>query len=126
MVKNLSANEGDTRYAGLIPESESRKRQPTLVFLPGKFHGQRSLAATVCRAASSQTWLRMHTCHVMSYISEDIHYNITWNFENFKKIYMIITREMVILWYIHPLKYYAVIQRISKYGHGKNPTVTVV
>ena len=27
------------------PESESRKWQPTLVFLPGKFHGQKSLVS---------------------------------------------------------------------------------
>jgi len=29
--------------------------QPTAVFLPGKFHGQRSLAATVHGVAKSQT-----------------------------------------------------------------------
>ena len=31
------------------------ERQPTPVFLPGKAHGQRSLRATVCRVAKSQT-----------------------------------------------------------------------
>ena len=45
MVKNLPANEGDAREEGLIPGS---RRSPeggenTPVFLPGKFHGQRSL-----------------------------------------------------------------------------------
>ena len=40
MVKNPLANAGDT---GSIPGSR-RKWQPTLVFLPGKSHGQRSLA----------------------------------------------------------------------------------
>ena len=30
-----------------------RKWQPTTVFLPGKFHGERSLAATVHRVAKS-------------------------------------------------------------------------
>ena len=47
MVKNLPANAGDRRGTGWIPESgESLKKgtQPTLVFLPGKSYGQRSLA----------------------------------------------------------------------------------
>ena len=45
MVKNLPANAGDTGDAGLIPglERSSRKWQPAPVFLPGKFHRQRSL-----------------------------------------------------------------------------------
>ena len=54
MVKNLPANAGDARderqefssWVGKI--TWSRKGQPTPVFLPGKFHGQRNLAATVC------------------------------------------------------------------------------
>ena len=47
LVKNLSANAGNSRYKGSLPGSGRslwrRKWQPTLVFLPGKFHGQRSL-----------------------------------------------------------------------------------
>ena len=47
VVKNLSAHAGDMRF-GCDPWVKkipwSRKRQPTPVFLPGKFHGQRSLA----------------------------------------------------------------------------------
>ena len=46
MVKNLPANAGDTRDAGLIPElgrSPAKKWQPTAVFLPGESHGQRCL-----------------------------------------------------------------------------------
>ena len=47
-VKNLSANEGDIRDAGLVPGSGRspwrRKWQPTPVFLPGKCHGHRRLA----------------------------------------------------------------------------------
>ena len=39
MVKNLPSNAGDARDLGLIPG----KWQTTPVFLPGKFHGQRSL-----------------------------------------------------------------------------------
>ena len=45
VVKNLPANAGDK---GSIPGSgrspERRIWQPTPIFLPGKFHGQRSLA----------------------------------------------------------------------------------
>ena len=48
-VKNPPANAGDARDAGLIPgwgRSPWRmKWQPTPVFLPGKFHGQRSWVA---------------------------------------------------------------------------------
>ena len=47
MVKNLPPNAGDARDMGSIPGlrkiSWSRKWQPALVFLPEKFHGQRSL-----------------------------------------------------------------------------------
>ena len=35
-----------------------REWQPTLVFLPGKSHGQRSWWATVHRFAKSRTWLQ--------------------------------------------------------------------
>ena len=48
LVKSPSANAGDTKthrfdpWAGKIPWR--RKWQPTPVFLPGKFHGQRWLA----------------------------------------------------------------------------------
>ena len=46
MIKNLPAKTGDTRDAGLIPGAISwrRAQQPTPVFLPGEYHGQRSLA----------------------------------------------------------------------------------
>ena len=45
MVKNLPANAGDTKEVGSIP---GLGRSPIVgdgypVFLPGKFHGQRSL-----------------------------------------------------------------------------------
>ena len=47
-VNNLPANEGDTRDAGSISGSGRfswrRKWQPTLVFLPGESHEQRSHA----------------------------------------------------------------------------------
>jgi len=48
VVKNPLANAGDIGATGLIPGLERvpwrRKWQPTLVFLPGESHGQRSLA----------------------------------------------------------------------------------
>ena len=47
MVKNLPANAADVMY-GFDPWVERMPRrkawQPTLVLLPGEYHGQRSLA----------------------------------------------------------------------------------
>ena len=47
VVKNPPTNAGDAGDMGLIPGVErsswTRKWQPTPVFLPGKFHRQRSL-----------------------------------------------------------------------------------
>ena len=47
VVKNLPANVGDLTEVGSIPGSGNmpwkRALQPTPVFLPGEFHGQRSL-----------------------------------------------------------------------------------
>ena len=64
VVKNLPANAGDARDGGLISGSWvwkafwSRKWQPTSIFLPGKFHGQKSLVgATVHGVVGSQTQL---------------------------------------------------------------------
>ena len=54
MVKNLRANAGDTGDTGSIPGSGIspgvRKWQPTPAFLPGKSHGQRSLAGGVTKS----------------------------------------------------------------------------
>ena len=47
VVKNLPTNAGDTRDTGLIPglrKSSGAVNGNVPVFLPGKFHGQRSLA----------------------------------------------------------------------------------
>ena len=44
MVKNLPANQGTWFDPWVGKSSWRRKWQPTLVFLPGKPHGQRSLA----------------------------------------------------------------------------------
>ena len=42
LVKNSPASAGDARDAGSIPQS--KKWQPTPVFSPGKFHGQKTAA----------------------------------------------------------------------------------
>ena len=64
VVKNLPANARHKRnrfnpWVRKIPWR--RKWQPTPIFLPGKFHGQRSLAATVRGIKDSQTRLSEHT-----------------------------------------------------------------
>ena len=50
MVKNPLANAGDITDSSLIPGSGRSpgvgKQQPAPVLLPGKFHGQRSLASS--------------------------------------------------------------------------------
>ena len=46
VVKNLPTNEGDPRDTGASPglgRSRRRNRQSAPVYLPGRFHGQRSL-----------------------------------------------------------------------------------
>ena len=66
VVKNPPPNAGDIRDTGFHPWVAKipwrRKGQPTPVFLPGKFHGQRSLAdptedPTVHRVAKGWTQL---------------------------------------------------------------------
>ena len=43
VVKKLPANARDIRDASSIPDPWRRKRQLTLIFLPGETHGQRNL-----------------------------------------------------------------------------------
>ena len=67
LVKNSPANEGDARDEGLSPglgrSPGGGKRQPTPVFLPGKVHGQRSLAGHSPRSRKeSDTTEHIHTC----------------------------------------------------------------
>ena len=68
VAKNLPANAGDTRDTGSIPGSGrfpgvpwNRKWHPTPIFLPGKFHGQRNLAAIVHGITKSRTQLSTHS-----------------------------------------------------------------
>ena len=66
VVKNFSANEGNTRDPSQIPGSGRSPRegkwQPTPVFLPGKSHGQRSLSYRPWDLRESDTteWLSTH------------------------------------------------------------------
>ena len=66
--KNPPANAGDARDTGLIPGSGrspgERKWQPTPVFLPGKFHGQRSLLDyhPWGHKRVRHDWVTKHTC----------------------------------------------------------------
>ena len=65
-VKNPCASAGNTGDVGFIPELRKkwrRKWHPTPVFLPGKSHGQRSLAGySPWIHKRVKTWLSMHTC----------------------------------------------------------------
>ena len=65
VVKNLPANAEDARDTGLIPGSRrfpwNRKWQPTPVFLPGEFSGQRSLAGYIQSMGLDKTE-RLSTC----------------------------------------------------------------
>ena len=61
-VKNPPANAKDIRNTGSIP-GLVRKWQPTPVFLPGQFHGQRSLAGYSPWVAKSQTWQKCLNMH---------------------------------------------------------------
>ena len=64
MVKNLPNNAGDAGNMGSISGSGRslwrRKWQPTLVYLPGKFHGQRSLAGYIVHSVAESEQL-IHT-----------------------------------------------------------------
>ena len=68
VVKNRSANAGDARDAGSISGSGkipwSRKWHPTPLFLPGRFHGQRSLVSHSprgCKKLDTAVLLRTHS-----------------------------------------------------------------
>ena len=69
VVKNPAANAGDTRdsdsVSGLGRSSWRRAWPPTPVFLPGKFHGQRSLVG-YSPWSSKQTDIveRVRTCEL--------------------------------------------------------------
>ena len=61
VVKNLPANAGDIGDTGSIPESGRSKWQSTAIFLPGKFHGQKSLAV-YSKWGYKESNMTEHTC----------------------------------------------------------------
>ena len=70
--KNLPANAGDSRDSGLIPGSgrtpevgSTWQWQPAPVFLPGEFHGQRSLVdCNPWGHRESDTTEQLSTAHI--------------------------------------------------------------
>ena len=68
VVNNLLANAGEAKDAGSIPWVRKipwrRKWQPTPLYLPGNFHGQRSLAGY-------SPWGHTHACT----LGNDLHEN---------------------------------------------------
>ena len=80
MVKNPSANAGDTAEEGLIPGLGRfpwrREWQPAAVFLLGESHGQRSLEGY--RVAKSWTQLKQHsTAHKPQYFGHPMQSQLT-------------------------------------------------
>ena len=67
VAKNLPANAGDIKDAGLIPGSGRfpwrRPWQPSPVFLPGESHGQKAWQATVDGVIKNQTRLKRFNTH---------------------------------------------------------------
>ena len=61
MIKNSSANTGDTGDMGSTPGLGKKKKwQPTLVFSSGKFHRQRSLEVYIPHGFT-KGWTRLST-----------------------------------------------------------------
>ena len=69
-IKNLPANTGDMRDTGSIPgwgrSPGGGHGNPTPVFLPGKFHGQRSLVCYIHEVTKSRTRLKRLGTHACS------------------------------------------------------------
>ena len=89
VVKNLPAIAGHTRYLASIPGQEdalSRKWQPTPIFFPGKFHGQRSLVGySPCGLKESDLSEHTHTHILFSWTvgEKEIPYCITKQYQVF-------------------------------------------
>ena len=93
VVKNHPANGGDIRDVGLIKKKKERdvgsipglqrapwRRawQPTPVFLPGEFHGQRSLAgySPWGHTESDTTEVTEHACSLLIPLLNNIYFSI--------------------------------------------------
>ena len=75
MVKSSPAKEGDAEASGSTPgsgRSQRRGWQPTPVFLPGKFHGQRNWWASVHGVTESDTTEATERAHSMSGILREL------------------------------------------------------
>ena len=74
VVKNLPANAGDTRDMGSIPgsgRSSEVRNGNTLIFLPGKHHGQRKLAGYSlwdCKESDTTGHTHTHTQYLIPYL----------------------------------------------------------
>ena len=68
VVKNQPANAGDIKRCGFNPWAKKiswrRACKPTLVFLPGDSHGQRSLVGYVHRVTKNWTQLKQLSSQV--------------------------------------------------------------
>ena len=71
MVKNPPANAGDLRNTGLIPGlrrfPKRRAWQPSLVFLPGESHGQRSLEDSMGSQRIRHDWSNLACPYVIKF-----------------------------------------------------------
>ena len=89
MVKNLPAEAGDIRDMSLIPGSGRfpwrRAWQSTSGFLPGKFHGQRSLAGHSpwsCKESDTTEHTNTHThthTHTRMHMPESLYCTVEIN-----------------------------------------------
>ena len=88
----------------------SRKWQPASGFLPGKFHGQRSLEGYSSwghRELDTTEWLSTHTwllkCPTLVW---DAHSRSYWALEPFWKMSSFISFKWLLVWEYNPWKYY--------------------
>ena len=94
VVKNSPTNARDRRDAGLILES-SRKWQPAPVFLPGKVHGQWSLAG--CRGATKSQMRLSTTAHA----SKQSRQSLWWRLSGYKVFLCTLVASIIIIIFIY-------------------------
>ena len=72
----------------MLKLTDRRKWQPTPTFLPGEFHGQRSLAGHSLGVAQSQIWLSNH--HSVNWQDMTVFYHVSLSiFKVYLKIFII-------------------------------------
>ena len=94
VVKNLPANAGNVGRCGVHPWVRKipwrREWQPTPVFLPVEFHGQRSLVGCSpwgCKESDTTERLSMHTCSVSWLLGQFLCVHIVLVWLLFKKLF---------------------------------------